>query len=247
MKGDDSLIQVNNLSKKFKEIEAVKDVSFKVEKGEIYGLIGENGAGKTTILRLLSTMLEPTSGDALLDGYSIIEQPEKVRESIGILFGGEVGLYDRLTARENIEYFGMLNDMSREDLKKRVEELSNILEMNEYIDRRTGKFSKGMKQKVAIARTIVNDPKILLLDEPTSGLDVSVTRIVHDFIKSLTKQGKTVVFSSHNMDEVKKLCKKVIVINKGRLIYNGDIDTLEKEKGMSLDDAFVEMVGGTVE
>ncbi len=238
------MIRVENLSKRFKEIDAVKDISFNVKDGEIYGLIGENGAGKTTTLRLLATMLKATGGDAFLGGHSIISEPDKVREVIGILFGGEVGLYDRLTARENIEYFAKLNGMSREMIKSRIEYLSEVLGMEEYIDRRTGKFSKGMKQKVSIARSIVHDPRILLLDEPTSGLDVSVTRIVHDFIKGLTEEGKTVIFSSHNMDEVKKLCDKVLVINKGSLIYDGYIEDLEKEKGMSLDDAFVEMVGG---
>lgn len=238
------MIRVENLSKRFKEIDAVKDVSFRVEDGEIYGLIGENGAGKTTTLRLLATMLKSTGGDAFLDGHSINSEPDRVREVIGILFGGEVGLYDRLTAYENIEYFAKLNGMSDAETKKRIDYLSDVLDMSEYIDRRTGKFSKGMKQKVAIARAIVHDPKILLLDEPTSGLDVSVTRIVHDFIRGLTEEGKTVIFSSHNMDEVKKLCKKVLVINKGQLIYDGSIENLEREKGMSLDDAFVEMVGG---
>lgn len=238
------MIRVENLSKRFKEIDAVKDVSFRVEDGEIYGLIGENGAGKTTTLRLLATMLKSTGGDAFLDGNSINSEPDRVREVIGILFGGEVGLYDRLTAYENIEYFAKLNGMSHAETKKRIDYLSDVLDMSEYIDRRTGKFSKGMKQKVAIARAIVHDPKILLLDEPTSGLDVSVTRIVHDFIRGLTEEGKTVIFSSHNMDEVKKLCKKVLVINKGQLIYDGSIENLEREKGMSLDDAFVEMVGG---
>lgn len=238
------MIEIINLSKKFKEVLAVDNVSFKVEKGEVYGLLGENGAGKTTMLRLISTMLTPTSGDARLNGKSIIKDPEKVRGEIGILFGGEVGIYDRLTAYENIEYFGQLNGLSDTDVKRRIEYLSELLEMKEYINRKVGNFSRGMKQKVAIARSIVHDPDIILFDEPTLGLDVSVTRIVHNFIEGLKEEGKTVVFSSHNMNEVNKLCSKVAVINKGKLIYDGSLAELEGKGEKSLEDIFVEMVGG---
>ncbi|MDO5707271.1 MAG: ATP-binding cassette domain-containing protein [Andreesenia angusta] len=237
------MIITENLTKSFKDIKAVDGINFRIDRGEIYGLIGENGAGKTTTLRLLATMLSPTEGTAVINGNDINKNPDKVRENIGILFGGETGLYDRLSARENIEYFGRLNGFSKKNIDRRISELSDIFQMNEYIDRRIGGFSKGMKQKVAIARSIVHDPDILLLDEPTSGLDIGVTRIVHEFIKRLTKNGKTVIFSSHNMDEVKKLCDKILVMNKGRIIYDGYIKDLEEQKGKNLDDAFIDMVG----
>ncbi len=236
------MIKAENLTKSFKEIKAVDNISFEIDEGEIYGLIGENGAGKTTTLRHLATMLTPTSGDAYIDGFSVKNEPEKVRERIGILFGGETGLYDRLSARENIEYFGMLNGIEKKELKERVNELSKTFQMEEYIDRRAGKFSKGMKQKVAIARSIVHNPDILLLDEPTSGLDISVKKIVYDFIRGLSKEGKTVIFSSHNMEEVKKLCEKILVINKGRLVYDGTIAEFEEKTGLPLDEGFMKLI-----
>ncbi len=176
------MLTVNNLTKRFGDLTAVDQVSFHVNEGEIFGLLGENGAGKTTTLRMLATMLQPTSGTAALAGYDLVTQPEQVRSRIGILFGGESGLYDRLTAAENIAYFGRLNNMDEDQLKERIEELARIFGMEEYIHRKAGKFSKGMKQKVAFARSIVHNPDIMLFDEPTTGLDVSAIRNVHEFI-----------------------------------------------------------------
>ncbi len=238
------MIQVKGLTKIFKKVEAVKNVSFTVEKGTVFGLLGENGAGKTTTLRILATMLKPTSGTASIDGTDLLVDPEEVRSKIGILFGGETGLYDRLTARENIKYFGLLNGMSKEEVSRRINELSDILDMQEYIDRRAGKFSKGMKQKVSIARSIVHNPEIMLFDEPTSGLDVTAVRMVHDFIKRLKDQGKTIIFSSHSMNEVEKLCDVVGVIHKGKIIEVSTVKNLrEKYNNMELEDIFVELVG----
>lgn len=238
------MIQVKGLTKIFKKVEAVKNVSFTVEKGTVFGLLGENGAGKTTTLRILATMLKPTSGTASIDGTDLLVDPEEVRSKIGILFGGETGLYDRLTARENIEYFGLLNGMSKEEVSRRINELSDILDMKEYLDRRAGKFSKGMKQKVSISRSIVHNPEIMLFDEPTSGLDVTSVRMVHDFIKRLKEQGKTIIFSSHSMNEVEKLCDVVGIIHKGEIIKVSTVKNLrEKYNNMELEDIFVELVG----
>lgn len=164
------MLEVKNLTKKFKSFTAVDGVSFEVNKGEILGLIGENGAGKTTIMRMLATMLNVTFGEGKISGYDLVNEPESIRGEIGILFGGEVGLYDRLTARENIMYFAQLNGMSDYDAKKSIEELIVGLEMSEFIDKRVGKFSRGMKQKVAIARSIVHKPSVMLFDEPSTGL-----------------------------------------------------------------------------
>ncbi|WIV13118.1 ATP-binding cassette domain-containing protein [Proteiniborus sp. MB09-C3] len=238
------MIQVKNLTKKYKEVEAVKGVSFTVEEGTVFGLLGENGAGKTTTLRMLATMIKPTSGTALINELDLVDEPDNVRGRIGILFGGDTGLYDRLTARENIEYFGLLNGMSKSDISKRVDELSKKLDMEEYIDRRVGKFSKGMKQKVSIARSIVHDPNIMLLDEPTTGLDVTSVRIVHEFILDQKNEGKTIIFSSHSMSEVEKLCDVVGIINKGKLIEISTLDGLKnKFNNNNLEDIFVELVG----
>ncbi|WP_427340405.1 ATP-binding cassette domain-containing protein [Caloranaerobacter sp. DY30410] len=238
------MIEVLNLGKKFKEVEAIKGISFNVNKGEVFGLLGENGAGKTTTLRLLATILKPTSGTARLNGYDIINDPEGARGQIGILFGGETGLYDRLTARENIEYFGLLNGMNKREIEKRIEFLAKKLGMEEYIDRRVGKFSKGMKQKVAIARSIVHDPDIMLFDEPTAGLDVTAVNMVHEFILDLKQQGKTIIFSSHSMKEVEKLCDTVGIIHKGEMIEISSLASLaQKYDNMDLEDIFIKLVG----
>ena len=239
------MIQVKGLTKSFKKVKAVKNISFTVEKGTVFGLLGENGAGKTTTLRILATMLKPTEGTALIEGTDLLINPEEVRSKIGILFGGETGLYDRLSGKENIEYFGLLNGMNKEEVSRRIEELSNILDMDEYLDRRAGKFSKGMKQKVSIARSIVHDPEIMLFDEPTSGLDVTAVRMIHDFIRRLKDQGKTIIFSSHSMVEVEKLCDKVGIIHKGEIIEISTVKDLRaKYNDMELEDIFVELVGG---
>ncbi len=239
------MIIVKNLRKRFKDFEAVKGISFEAKEGEVLGLLGENGAGKTTTLRILATMLKPTDGDAQINGYDLLKEPEKVRAEIGILFGGEVGIYDRLTARENIRYFAELNNMKKSDIEKRIDELSNMLDMNEYIDKRVAKFSRGMKQKVSIARAIVHDPKVMLFDEPTSGLDVTATRVVHDFIQTCRAEGKVIIFSSHTMSEVEKLCDRVVIINKGEIVANGTIPELEKHfNNDNLEEVFMRLVGG---
>lgn len=237
------MIEVVNLTKTFKDVNALIDVSFKVPKGGILGLLGENGAGKTTTLRILSTMLRPTSGNAVLNGHDILKDQQGVRKQIGILFGGESGLYDRLTARENIAYYAELNDMPRHEISKRIDYLSQILDMGEYIDRRVGKFSKGMKQKVGIARSIVHNPPIMLFDEPTSGLDVTAARTIHSFIDECRKEGKTVIFSSHSMVEVEKLCERVAIIHKGRIVEEGPIEDLKLKYDKNLEDLFIELVG----
>lgn len=239
------MISIKYLSKKFGDVFAVKEISFKVKKGEILGLLGENGAGKTTTLRMLATMLRPASGTATISGYDVIKEPEKVRENIGILFGGESGLYDRLTGRENIEYFGELNDVNKVLLEERIAFLAKELGMEEFLEKRVSKLSKGMKQKVAFARAIVHNPPIMLLDEPSSGLDVGTTRDTHQFIKNCKEEGKTVVFSSHIMSEVEKLCDRIAIIHKGELIEIGTIEELKmRHDNTSLEEIFIRMVGG---
>lgn len=238
------MITVKNLSKKFEEKTAVDHLNLEIKEGEIFGLLGENGAGKTTTLRMLATMLKPTSGTILVNGFDTAKEDSKVRENIGILFGGETGLYDRLTARENIEYFGKLYDMSAKELKEQIDYLAEILDMKEYIEQRVGKFSKGMKQKVAFARSIVHHPKVLLFDEPTSGLDVTASVQVHDFIKESKKNGKTIVFSSHTMDEVEKLCDRVAIIHKGKLVVTDTLENLKKTyPQLNLTEIFTKLIG----
>ncbi|WP_461615480.1 ABC transporter ATP-binding protein [Clostridium sp. Marseille-QA1073] len=239
------MIEVKNLSKSFKNIKAVDNISFTVNKGEIVGLLGENGAGKTTTLRMIATMLKPTEGTANINGFDILKNSSKVRSEIGILFGGEVGLYDRLTARENIKYFAMLNGLSEEQANENIKNLMEVFEMDEYIDRRVGKFSRGMKQRVAIARSIVHNPKVMLFDEPTIGLDVTASRTVQNFIFRCKKENKVIIFSSHSMREVEKLCDRVIIIHKGKIVEEGTIiDLKEKYSNDDLEEVFLSLIGG---
>ncbi len=237
------MITVKDLKKSFRDIDALSGVSFQVNQGEVLGLLGENGAGKTTTLRILATMLKSDEGEVIINGTNIIKDPQIIRRQIGILFGGESGIYDRLTARENIAYYGELNDMTKEEIKTRIDYLMKVLDMEEYIDRRAGKFSKGMKQKVAIARSIVHNPPIMLFDEPTSGLDVSGARMIHQFIETCKQEGKTVIFSSHSMMEVEKLCDRVAIIHKGKIKEEGTLEALKSKYNRSLEELFLELVG----
>lgn len=238
------MIEVLNLSKSFKNVKAVDSINFKVDKGEIVGLLGENGAGKTTTLRMLATMLKPTEGTASVNGFDIMKDSGKVRGEIGILFGGEVGLYDRLTARENIKYFAELNGMSKSDTEESINYLIEMLDMKEYIDRRVGKFSRGMKQKVAIARSIVHKPSAMLFDEPTAGLDVTASRIVQKFILKCKEENKAIVFSSHSMSEVERLCDRIVIIHKGRILEEGTVEELKiKHSNNNMEEIFMQLVG----
>ena len=239
------MLRVENLTKKFKKVTAVDNVSFEVNPGEIIGLLGENGAGKTTTLRMLATMLKPTSGNAMIDGYNIIDNPNKIRERIGILFGGDVALYDRLTGRENMIYFAKLNGMSDLEADQAVNKITSELEMSDYIDRPVGKYSRGMKQKVSLARSIIHQPDVMLFDEPSTGLDVLSSKLIHDFILKCKKDNKAIVFSSHNMYETEKLCDRVIIIHKGKIVASGTIEQLKKEYQQdNLEDLFIECIGG---
>lgn len=236
------MLKLEQLTKTFGDIVAVDGISFSVQEGEIFGLLGENGAGKTTTLRMLATMLKPTSGTATLGQFDVVMDPELVRGSIGILFGGETGLYDRLTVAENIRYFGELNDMQSLEITRRIDQLSTAFGMGEYVNRRAGKLSKGMKQKAAFARSIIHDPDIMLFDEPTSGLDVGAMREVHAFILQCKGEGKTIILSSHIMNEVEKLCDRIGIIHRGRLVDVGTINELrEKYHGESLEEIFVKL------
>jgi sodium transport system ATP-binding protein len=238
------LVEIINLSKSFKSIKAVDSINFKVNNGEIVGLLGENGAGKTTTLRMLATMLKPTEGTAVVNGFDIANESSKVRGQIGILFGGEVGLYDRLTARENIRYFAELNGMSKKETDESIDYLVEMLDMKEYIDRRVGKFSRGMKQKVAIARSIVHRPTVMLFDEPTAGLDVTASRIVQDFILKCKEDNKAIVFSSHSMAEVERICDRIVMIHKGKILEEGTVESIKsKYKNDSMEDIFMQLVG----
>lgn len=244
------MIEAIGLTKRFsppkrggQPVVAVNDVSFAARPGEVFGLLGENGAGKTTTLRMLATILEPTSGTARIMGYDIVKEPEQVRRSIGVV-ATDTGLYDRLTPRETLRYFGELNDMDRATIARRSNELFELLGMVEFADRRAGKLSKGTKQKVHVARAMISDPPVLLLDEPTAGLDVTSSRAVDEFILKAKKLGKVIVFSSHIMSEVEKICDRVAIIQQGSIIVEGTLDELKGHQTSSkFEDVFVRLLG----
>ncbi|MBV4430040.1 ATP-binding cassette domain-containing protein [Clostridium tyrobutyricum] len=239
------MLEIKDVSKKFKDSKVVDRLSFNVKEGEIVGLLGENGAGKTTTLRMISTMLKPTEGTIKVNEYDVVKNPSQVRREIGVLFGGEVGIYDRLSARENIEYFGRLYGMTKENIDKKIGELTQDLKMEEYIDKRAGKFSRGMKQKVSIARTIVHSPKVMLFDEPSTGLDVSAARVIHEFILKCKSENKIILLSSHSMEEVEKLCDRLVIIHRGKLVDEGTVSYLkEKYKNDDLEEVFIRLIGG---
>jgi sodium transport system ATP-binding protein len=241
------MIEARSLSKRFHdkkrgEIRAVDNVSFRCEPGKIYGLLGANGAGKTTTLRLLATILEPTDGTALVCGYDIVEQPEKVRASIGFL-STATALYPRLSAQELVEYFGRLNGLDEATLKKRIDDIFNRLDMNGFRDRRCDKLSTGMKQKTSIARTLVHDPPVMIFDEPTLGLDIMTARTIISFIRECRDRGKTVIFSTHVMSEVEKLCDVIGIIQSGKLLAEGSLPQLrEKYAEHDLEEIFIKIV-----
>lgn len=230
-------------NKKRGEVRAVDSVTFSCKPGEIYGLLGANGAGKTTTLRMLATILTPTSGDATVAGFDLIRQPVKVRAHIGFL-STATALYDRLTAKETVEYFGQLQGMDSAAISRRMTELFRALDMEEFRDRRCAKLSTGMKQKVSIARTLVHDPPVMIFDEPTNGLDVMAARAITDFIRQCRDQNKTVIFSTHVMSEVEKLCDRIGIIHKGKLCAEGTLDELRSRyRCENLEQVFVAISG----
>ena len=231
-------------NKTLEDVVAVDDISFEIKEGEILGLIGTNGAGKTTTMRMIATMLSATKGKILVEGLDVSKNPSEVRKSIGIMFGGDTGLYDRLTARENIQYFARLNGMSEEEIDKRIEYFAENFSMRDYLDRRCGKFSKGMKQKTCFARSIIHNPKVMLFDEPSSGLDILAREEVCNFIKKCKEENKTILLSSHDMTEVEELCDRVAILKKGKLLDTGTIPALcQKYNKTRIKDVFMSLVG----
>ena len=241
------MLKVENLTKKFKDFTAVDNVSFEAGKGEIFGLLGPNGAGKTTTIRVIATILEATDGTAEVNGFDIKKQPEKVRANVGLLTT-DIGLYDRFSARENLRYFGQLYGLDGEKLEDRIQELIDILNMRSFADKRAGKFSTGMKQKVAIARSIIHDPAVIIFDEPTAGLDVLAAQTVVNFMKSAREMGKLVILSTHDMYDAEKLCERVAIIHKGKIVVVDRVENIKNETGTkNLEGAFIKLVGHEVD
>src|SRR5256712_8528770 len=241
------MIEARALSKRFQdkkrgEIRAVDTAISVCKPGKIYGHLGPNGGVKTTCRRMLATIFEPTDGPAIVCGYDVVEQPEKVRANVGFL-STATALYRRLTAQEFVEYFGRLNGLDEATLKKRVDDIFNRLDMNGFRDRRCDKLSTGMQQKTSIARTLVHDPPVMIFDEPTGGLDVMTARTITAFIRECRNSGKTVIFSSHIMSEVEKLCDTIGIIQSGKLLVEGTLTELrDKYAEHDLEEIFVKVV-----
>ncbi len=230
------MIEVTNLSKEFtlskqqkKELStnndtflAVDNISFNCQPGKIYSLLGPNGAGKTTTLRMLSTIFKPTSGNITIQGIDAVKYPQEARSKIGFLTGS-TGLYARLTPNELIAYFAQLYNVPQQTLDKRKAYLFDLLDMHHFENKRIGKLSTGMKQKVSICRTMIHDPEVVIFDEPTSGLDVITAENIIQLIKDCKSQGKTVIFSSHIMSEVDLLCDDLAIVHQGKILYTGEM------------------------
>ena len=242
------MIQVVNLTKTFQDkkrgvIHAVDHISFEVAEREIFGLLGPNGAGKTTALRMLATVMKPSEGTARIGGCDVVEQPGEVRRKIGFL-SGDMGLYHRLTARETLTFFGRLNGIDGARLTSRIRELFARLEIEKFADTQIEKLSTGMRQRVAIARTLVQDPPVLILDEPASGLDVPAARAIEEFIVEARQAGKAIILSTHVMEEAEYLCDRVAVIHEGKIKIVGTMEDLRAATGKQrLREIFLNLLG----
>ncbi|QWP77678.1 ATP-binding cassette domain-containing protein [Lysobacter sp. K5869] len=241
------MITAHDLHKSFKTktgtVNAVQGVDFEARDGEITGLLGPNGAGKTTTLRMLYTLMRPDRGEVRVDGVDAAKDPAAVRRALGVLPDAR-GVYKRLTARENIAYFGELHGLTRAQIEQRTAELARALDMGDILDRQTEGFSQGQRTKTAIARALVHDPRNVILDEPTNGLDVMTTRAMRGFLRGLREEGRCVIFSSHIMQEVAALCDRIVIVAKGQVVAAGSADELRAQTGEdNLEDAFVKAIG----
>jgi sodium transport system ATP-binding protein len=223
-------------------VEALCGLDLDCRRGEIYGMLGPNGAGKTTTLRVLATLLAPTSGTARIDGIDVAADPLEVRRRIGFL-SGTTGLYPRLTPRETLAYFGRLHGIEAQELSRRIEAMLERFDMREYADARCESLSTGQRQKVSIARAVLHDPPVLILDEPTTGLDVLASSAMIEFIESRRTAGTCVLFSTHVLSEAERLCDRIGVIFRGRLLAAGTLPELSELTGKRwLADVFLELV-----
>lgn len=227
------MIEAIKLTKRFlhgddPDSPAVQDVSFTIQRGEIFALLGANGAGKTTTLRMLATLLEPSSGIAYIHGYHLIKNSDQVRRHIGFITG-ETKLYDRFTPRELFFLFGRLYNMSLDQIKKRTVSIADTFEIHKFLDKRIHQLSDGMKQKVSLGRAVIHDPDCLILDEPLTGLDIFARRAVINFILKLKLQNKSVIFSTHVMSEADALCDTLAFMNGGQIVEKGEIKSIKKK------------------
>ena len=229
------------LKKEKKVVKAVDGISFDVKRGEIFGLLGQNGAGKTTTIKMLTTLLAPTSGKCEVLGYKTFGEEKKIRSKINFIFGGEMGVYRRLSARDNLRYFSNLYLIPAKERDERIDRILKLVDLADRADDLAETYSKGMIQRLQIARGLINDPEILFMDEPTVGLDPVGARMLRDIIRKLKEDGKTVLLTTHNLAEVEELCDRLVIINKGKVIANGTPEII-KGSHSSLEDSYVELI-----
>ena len=231
------------LKKEKRMVQAVDGISFSVQRGEIFGLLGQNGAGKTTTIKMLTTLLAPTAGSCKVLGCETFGQERQIRTRINFIFGGEMGVYRRLSARDNLRYFSNLYLIPRREQDERIERILKLVDLADRADDLAETYSKGMIQRLQIARGLINDPEILFMDEPTVGLDPVGAKMLRDIIRRLREQGKTVLLTTHNLAEVEELCDRLIIINKGRLVARGTPAEI-KGAAHSLEDAYIRLIEG---
>ena len=233
----ETVIEVKNLKRDYitykgvihrkKEIiHAVKDISFSVGKGEIFGLLGQNGAGKTTTIKMLTTLLAPTEGVCKVLGYSTFGEEKKIRRRINFIFGGELGVYRRLSARDNLRYFGNLYLIDKKTQEERIDSILKLVDLYDRADDLAETYSKGMIQRLQIARGLMNDPEIIFMDEPTVGLDPLGARMLRDIILKLKEEGRTVLLTTHYLPEAEELCDRMVIIKKAKLLQKGHLRKL---------------------
>ncbi|MBQ7870514.1 MAG: ABC transporter ATP-binding protein [Oscillospiraceae bacterium] len=229
--------------KKKETVEAVRGISFEVRRGEIFGLLGQNGAGKTTTIKMLTTLLAPTSGSCRVLGYDTFGQEKQIRRRINFIFGGEMGVYRRLSARDNLRYFGNLYLLEPKLRDARIAEILKLVELEEAADRLAETYSKGMIQRLQIARGLINDPEILFMDEPTVGLDPLGARMLRDIIRRLREEGRTVLLTTHYLPEAEELCDRMVILNRGQIVARGTPAEI-RGGAASLEEAYIALVKG---
>lgn len=236
-------IVIHDLTKKFEDVTAVDGLSLKIEKGELFGLLGPNGAGKTTTINILCGLLQPTRGSVHIHGHDIQKEPQKIKGLIGVCTQ-ETAVYPYLTGRENVEFFGNLYTMDKAKLRKNTDNLFDKLSLTEDANRPVGKYSGGMKRRINLLMALVHDPEIAFLDEPTVAMDPQSRRAVWDFIRGLKKQGKTVILTTHYMEEAEELCDRVAIIDQGKVIAIGSPKELILSNNVkNLEEVFIQLTG----
>ncbi len=242
----ENIIEVRNLTKKFRSFAAVDNISFNIERGEIFGFLGPNGAGKSTTIRMLTTLMRPTSGEATVNDHDVVKKQDMVRKHIGLV-AEKIILYDRLTARENLEFFGQLYNLSKEEIGSRTKKWIEKLHMTEWMNAQVSTFSTGMKHRINIVRALLTQPMILFLDEPTLGLDPQTTHLIREFIRELNGHGVTVLLTTHDMIEAEALCDRVAIIDHGKIAACDTVKNLKKtvkdKKNPTLEDVFLAITG----